>query len=244
MSTPRIISWTGSYINTLGRALLIQYTIDSLQAQAITEIQISMFIKPELQEFLAPWLTKIKSNERIKLHLQTKKFSQFDHLAYLCERHNGADEDMILFMDDDDLLLELPEWNSYDVLQGMQYIPIQTSDLDGTSFMNHEQVLEIKPEWSSRWDVMEDFSGYQARFRIVKQYFELCIAKEVVKRNRIADCPKLAVLENFRSGLEDCDFMKYLDEQSKRNTPKAFIFHRLWEDATEPTQTRAWLNVF
>lgn len=90
----------------------------------------------------------------VHIHTHERRMSQFQHLQYInsiCQSLYPSDAS-ILFMDDDDILIDRPDTNA-SLISGYQYI------LPGRD--TSEQHISID----------QDFSGYIAPLSVVQQYF-------------------------------------------------------------------------
>ena len=171
-----------------------------------------------------------------------KEMSQFEHLNYLYRNFSGKGDDKIMFIDDDDILLSLPEeYLTKDIVQGIQYIPISTTSLDKTYEKNLAQIKEVSSEFSSMWKIDCDFSGYMCRYQDLVEYFtKIRVDRQKEIYHAEIDKVKLCKLINAYKSLEDTEFMNYLDSKKTHCPEIPFIFRRLWQADDRDRQT--WLS--
>lgn len=238
----RQISWTASHVEGKARLGTLSMMIESLVANKVNVMQMSISTVPDMLELTKEFMDMLQScYTNLSVTIHPKKMCQFDHLEYLYKNFDGAGDDMILFMDDDDLLLRNPHWplaghplgvwQDHTVISSLQYIP---TDGDGsvvnsstTCNMNITNILELEDKMSHIWSHESDFSGYMARFSIVKQYFLRRSIKESFPESSFTK-----MLGNILENFEDTKFMNFLDEQPGAYSPiRPFVFHRLWQDS-------------
>ena len=156
--------------------------------------------------------------------VRTSPLSQFEHIKSLVETQNLADEEFVVFCDDDDLILELPKELNSDIngFVGYQFIgqDIKGNIIPGQEDATIVSVGNLIRQYHSTMIWADDFSGTSIRFKYLKQYFNtvhLTIPK-VVRQ------------------LEDTDLMKFIEDKvpntinfvkNKRETAVPFVFHRL-----------------
>jgi hypothetical protein len=112
--------------------------------------------------------------------------------------HKVSDTDKVIVLDDDDLLLAIPEGN---LVQGNHWFPKRMSkelaDIDHT-FVQFEETC----------DTINDFSGYTMPGKTFRKYFD--------------------TLPNLRNKFEDCRFTNFLDSEGAVENPTPFVFRRIW----------------
>lgn len=102
-------------------------------------------------------------------------------------------------MDDDDILLDLPELNEHSVIEGLQYIP--------------RRIENFGYQDLSDCDIDVDFSGHIVDYSIVNSYF-------LNRTEPINDIMKAA------SVMEDCTFMNYLKGYNPYRHSTPFVYER------------------
>jgi hypothetical protein len=220
-SSQKLHCWTASHLGNQERLNVFKLTINNILEVVKPEYYwISLSSSSDLN--ITELITFLKEKKEIKLYQHEKSLKQFEHLRFLLTKFDGKDSDFILFCDDDDLILRFPPVSLDDkvqVIKGIQYIPngnesaaVETENSDLKEFL----ALEGKEGWYTQEC---DFSGYTARFSLVKEY----LSREPVK---------VAI------SLEDIKLMEFLDKQEGVITPlKPFVFHRL-----NSKQDSSWRN--
>jgi hypothetical protein len=220
----KIVSWTASHVNHRARLELMDLMLESV-TRGVSLALVSISYDEKMKKDVDNWTQKLsKTYSNVIFFIHHSQMLQFNHLEHLCNICNCDDNDMILFMDDDDLLLALPSLNdSINIIKGYQYVPVdergcQSRD-DKTPNMNVSQILEIIPEFESKWSKEIDFSGYIARYDIVRRYF--------AKRKKTTG--QMNPIEKLINSMEDTTFMDYLDDQpAVFKTKDPIVFHRVW----------------
>lgn len=141
-----------------------------------------IFVSVSILGFDSENVLKYDDNVTFFIH-KYKKF-QFDHLHHIYKNTKLGQDDYILFMDDDDLIIETTDYKNYEVLRGRQVY----KDVGHEKLLecNHEQIikqikldtgLDIKdihdiylPKFG--WEITGDFSGYFSKFKYVDSYFK------------------------------------------------------------------------
>jgi hypothetical protein len=246
-----IRAWCASHIDSKYKPVLINQMLESLLINNITNCEISISFKQTYTDEeinyiingINNFIKKLKTRFsifKITTHYNViDELSQFEHLNILYKNFSGKGNDKIMFIDDDDILLKLPEeYLTNDIVKGIQYIPINTSAEDLTYKKNVNEILETSEIFSSRWTIDTDFSGYMCRYQDLVEYFTMIRLNRLKQFNtNVPDRVKLQQIITAINSLEDIEFMNYLDDSGAIKTQQPFIFRRLWqaEDREIPT---------
>ena len=249
-----ISSFTACHIDTIGKIPLLSNMIESLLINKINNIYISFSFKntffdgrTEIRFQIRQIVNKLKNkytSSKIYLFWQNKQdWFQFDHLNYIYDNYMGKNTDRILFIDDDDLLLNLPKTTAN--IRGYQYLS-DTYLTDDTYKMDYFE-LSSKINWFYKYFTklsfknINDFSGYICSYENLHEFFKLWKIKKKDYDN------SSQITKNITRPIimmTDIQFMDYLDllDCSTPSTP--FIFHRVWV-ATDRTNStwRESLNI-
>ena len=146
------------------------------------------------EEYISKFKELYVPKDSHKIHFRTKKY-QFDHLSSICSESTLDDHDIVIFLDDDDLLLKHDK-SSQDVnaYLGFQYIGIDAKN-NVADFNKNATNGNINKYISESHSVLikdYDFSGTTVKFGYIKYYFE---------HQR----------EKYMSPLEDVHFMKCIE---------------------------------
>ena len=145
----------------------------------------------------------IKYQQQVIFLCYNDKNTQFEHLRHIFYCASFSNNSKILFIDDDDLLLRLPDFTNFKCIRGYHYVPENDNNASDLS------LDDVNKADKSNWMKYVEFSGYWCNYSLVKEYF---------LNEKYVGVPCL----------EDTNFMNYLDEYSKNNEIEPFIFHRLW----------------
>lgn len=202
---------TGSHISSMERfedgLMLTVQNVASFYPK-INHHYISLSIDDKLDSKI---IERLKSYPHLTILHQSDKTLQFDHLEKIIKHREFKPDDLIMMLDDDDIILELPEGK---LIKGVQYIPDNSSDQEATAFQKMVDKT-FEGEWISKSIVATDFSGYTAPYSIVKKYFD----------NR--PFYDKSIYGIAMASMEDIDYMKFLDKEGAIDH-KPFIFHKLW----------------
>lgn len=158
------------------------------------------------------------NDPNVKIFFHNERKSQFEHLNFILmniiNRDDLDDNGLITFLDDDDILLSLPNKEC----QGVQYL------VNDQEYRNH---LHKKDEINRLFkEIVIDFSGYTLNVKNVYNYFN--------NRKPKIFIPELRILQNAAVNMEDITFMKYSDKIIKDKNDnldtKPFVIHRLWDN--------------
>lgn len=198
--------WITSHIDSLERLEILKLTLDSISRQKIDLVVISIsfesdlnfdsnIVKLELLEF-------IQTIQFVFIFSESKLF-QFGHYRKIYELYKIEQNNRVIFLDDDDLLLSLPdEYNSDKNVLSKQYI-------NKTYEQKHFNVDQINSSDKSNFHIDTDFSGCSCLISKLGSYFKL-------NRDIIAD------------SLEDTKFMEFLQNDTHLIPEIPFIFHHIW----------------
>ena len=233
----KIYSITASYYDYENKYLLIDYMLGSCKKNNIIKSYISISFKNEFEynkykKYIN--LIQNKYKDRISLYIHLERKFQFEQLLFLSKilKKEISLDDKILFIDDDDLLLNLPpKIEEYNIIQGYQYLTL-LHETDYTKFyMRHEILDFIKLEQNKLWKKLIDFSGYITPLKLLIDFFK------VNKINYESFNKKsLTKLSSLSLNLMDCKFMDFIDNNIKPGELKyePFIYHRLWSVPERP----------
>jgi len=163
----KLIVITGSHISSVDRFYkgLIP-TLEAIHAhEDVTAHYISMSKDDCIKDEMMASLSRFP---KTTILLQYKKLFQFDHLAKIVYSQHFASSDRIMVIDDDDLLLSLPDWRKHSIIQGIQFVPVSITDADTIESVTVANFDAVK----SGCQVVNDLSGYTAPFHLFWSYFE------------------------------------------------------------------------
>lgn len=257
-----IHSMTASHIDSMVRPYLFIKMLDSLVKNGIDYINISMSFdnkfntieKNNIIQYLKKKISLIEIEYpiiciNIYYHVN-REMTQFEHLQYLYDNNQLINNKYTyeinhycLFIDDDDLLLRIPdEILYYSILCGIAYCPSSSCNYDKTEKMTYNEILNIEDKYKDIWKLWNDFSGYLCQLRYLVNYFTRLRKLKLDEINKInlENNKKYKKCLALFNSLEDIDFMNYLDNMNSFIKIKPFIFHRLWcaDDLTQKT----WLK--
>ena len=248
--TDNIRAWCASHIDSKYKPVLINQMLESLAINNINNCEISISFKQTYSEEEKTYMINGINGFIKKLKVRfpklsvltyidmTEELTQFEHLNRLYKVFAGKGTDKIMFIDDDDILLRLPEeYLTENIVQGIQYIPINTSDEDLTYKKNHTDILETAQTYATRWTIDCDFSGYMCRYQDLIEYFTMIRVKKLYDFNKIVDEEKRKILLAGYGALEDTEFMNYLDSIGAVHVENPFVFRRLWQAEDRDMQT-------
>jgi hypothetical protein len=246
-----IYAWIACHVNTLLRPTLLKWCVESLLLGDINNIDISISFydgyssreKTELSDIIVKFMNELerkynhstivtlfwdvpmqKNNGIIKRTPSLK----FEHYQYLYNKFNGSPTDVILFMNDDDLFLGLPDdiyESNKNVIRGLAYVSDKIVD-NKTDKMNIHQLLKVKDNMKHNWSEIIGLSGYMTEAINLRQYFSVDRKEFInIHENTPSESLKNLIIE------EDQRFMFYLDKINSIHPKTPFIFHRLWEAA-------------
>ena len=239
-------SFTASHINCVGRPAVLYLAVESLFQSGVNNVYLSISYAEELEKTCKPRVTNLLTSLRqqypergLCIHEQPYPMTQFDHLHYLYDHYKGSPNDYVLFCDDDDLLLQIPvTTDKANVVQGFQYIPVSSRDVDATYKANRTELLGLEDSLKHECLQEVDFSGCMCRYHGLGDYFSKRSKSEAIGGS-------FGHITRFLSHLEDIDFMQYLDgvKGGVYRPSKPFVFHRMWSDESG-TNTSDWRRVF
>ena len=207
--------WIASVCATIeGVKYLKEAVLSALKQSFNPVVRISIFTMESL-ETLNPLIEAYP--ERIFITKQPNLLSQFDNLAYLCENSKLSASDWVIFLDDDDILLNMgdkldPNINGF---VGYQYIGVtrDNQQIPENGQVNVENVQNFISTNSGNIMEADDFSGTSLRFEYVREYFKFHRCSRITRM------------------LEDTTFMEFIEQKVpdikdyRFETP--FVFHRI-----------------
>lgn len=230
-----IYSMTASHFDCEIKDLLLKYTLESLIKNGIDICFLSVsFDGIESYNKYKDKIINLKNifQDKLKIFIHYQKLYQFQHLNFICNRVSIyiKDNDKIIFCDDDDILINLPEINDHEVISGYQYLTNFVED-DKTEFNNLEKIVELmKTPIVNSWDKISDFSGYICTYKIFKDFIE--------NNKDKFNFEHISPIEKLELQLTDCKFMNYLDTFKSFKPVLPFIYHRIW--ITKDRQIQQW----
>jgi hypothetical protein len=241
--TDNIRAWCASHIDSKYKPVLINQMLESLAINNINNCEISISFKQTysvkektdmingINSFIKKLKVRFPKLSVLTYIDMTEELTQFEHLKRLYKVFAGKSTDKIMFIDDDDILLSLPkEYISKDIVQGIQYIPINTCDKDLTYKKNHTDILETAQTYATLWTIDCDFSGYMCRYQDLIEYFTMIRVKRIHDlHTNVVDEEKRKILLTGYGAFEDTEFMDYLDNLGAIHVDKPFMFRRLWQ---------------
>lgn len=228
--------WIASHFGKGNNSRHCQVLFETLNSLAphseITKVRLSLSYENAnslpTDEEMADILT-----DRLICHRHSGTVRQFDHLRYILRNYHGSEEQLVMFMDDDDVLLHLPpELSSGEVrrLQGIQYITrVQILEED---ILPYEGWCIVTRNHAHLFDVVNDFSGYTCSVADFRQYNRDRTVIDMSEK-----LPSLVKSSNLLLNMEDTAFMNYVDSLGPL-TPQPFIGHRLWRENSDKDWTQ------
>lgn len=198
------------------RQVLLE-TLRSLADQtAITTVRISLSAvnidDPPTDQQMRACLT----TQELIVYRHDQAQLQFDHLRYIHRHFDGSPKTVVMFMDDDDILLHMPKFDEVPRVAVLQYLPRgQTMEEEIIPAAAWKHLTTTRPEL---FEIVSDFSGYMCTVADFTNYLESTKNVHILRK------------------LEDAHFMNYLDSLP-HVTPEPFIGHRLWRSLDEKDWT-------
>ena len=224
--------WIASHFGrgdpTRHRTVLLE-TLKSLAPYPeITHVRIGLSYdffenSPSNQEMI-----QILKEKRLTVYRYLGVRKQFDHLRHIFSQFDGDINTLIMFMDDDDILLHMPLIEPTYLgslrISGRQYLPRNYAcETDIISTDSWKNIIETKP---ILFEIVSDFSGYTCSINDLTTYF----LKHPPSIQ--SDDLNLQEIQRRLAALEDTQFMNYIDSLS-HVTPIPFIYHRIWRQLNE-----------
>lgn len=157
-------------------------------------------------------LSVLSKYPKLKIIKSSVPLKQFQHLSNIIKTINFSDNEYIMMIDDDDILLQIPEkCKERKSIKGIQYVPTLNNSTDNTETIGYQNFEDIRKKCT----VENDFSGYCSTFKIIKEYFE----------NIKTDCKDS--FDNVFLTLGDLKYMDHLDKFGAVSV-MPFIYHKLW----------------
>ncbi len=186
---------------------------------------------------------------KTKIYRHYEKMTQARHLLYITESHPFPDEDIVMFCDDDDLLLSRPEGfdllllGQTDAISGFHYVPLMGEEqlqMEDEVFRSAgvTDILDAMAGNPSveKWMREIDFTGYVCRYRCA--FPALVEARKSINTIEArAGSPRLdEMLKKLSAALEslvDTKIMNAIDICNPHRPLTPFVFHRIWRDHGE-----------
>ncbi len=239
----KLIIVTASHVTADIRLHTLYECISSIQRfqgkDIIIEHYISMHIVSPIESYFKKekeWINTLKLLERdsykIILDIIPEKYSQFDHFNRIFLTYSFCPTDLVMFIDDDDMLLIWPDINKIIIgecvgISGNHYLPYVNENIsDNEKYdlafgsLSDIQILMKKEHITNIWDTACDFSGYIGRYSDIDTYFSK--RNKLINRNEIIQPSYKQLLAN----LEDTKFMTYCDNLGYVCLDDIFIYHR------------------
>lgn len=211
MEDPRVEVWIASVCRGNRSLKFLHSAITSAIRLKFQKIRVSIHTDQDLTELSQ------KFGESLVIYRQSQPLAQFDNLAFLASISELQDKDWIIFLDDDDLLLE----NIKDKLEkdingfvGWQYIGVTHDDkiLAGQEDLDSENIVTFINQQN---DILQadDFSGTAIRFEYFREYLQNHRPRKVTRM------------------LEDVRFMDFIEKKLPNaksfKDRRPFVFHRI-----------------
>lgn len=159
-----------------------------------------------------------------KIVVRDKKLMQFEHYELLINEENLHPEDWIIFLDDDDLLLN----NSLNFLDensdgyvGLQYVGVDLNKdiLPDEEKQSIDSVYKFISKNKNNITVADDFSGSAIRTKYLRKYFEMNVERLPY--------------------IEDTKLMNFIEILPKHKVlTEPIVYHRIKENPS------TWVNGF
>lgn len=251
LTTIKINILTAMHIEDNLRILFFKYMVESIH-RSINILKEVSKLNIQIVHYVSYYnphnyiFNKINSNENYNIifNEKTTKHTQFDHFQSIFDTYLFNDNDIIMFFDDDDLMLTFPKeifflhLDVYECIMGYQYIPIQYYDKDEqmVQYGNIDQILKILPQYvDNLWNKRLEFSGYISKYIHINKYFKFRKSKNY---ESISGASSVNLLIKYLVQTEDLNLMQILNNLNSINPLSPFIFHRIWN----PKGGKEWVK--
>ena len=170
-----IYSLTASHYDCKIKGLLLKFAIESLIKIGVDKCFVSMSFNDKTHyakyKYIISELEKIYPQLKIYIHLE--KMFQFQHLEFLSKNIEKIVnlDDKIIFCDDDDIILKLPDITKSDIICGYHWITDFVEN-DISNFNNYQSITKIiENNDKSKWRKEIDFGGYICPYKLLKDFF-------------------------------------------------------------------------
>ncbi len=179
------------------------------------------------------FLSKNNIQLSYEIVIRDRPYTQFEHIEALVETQELKDNDWVMFLDDDDMLLQ----NAFrymsdkvDGFVGYQFIGegIERQEIPGQESVDIASISDLLSKYGNIMLKADDFSGTSLRFKYLKQYFNLRSQK---KMNKVDKRVEDTILMNYIE--QDIPNAIKITDNPDVVTP--FVFHRL-------KKTSLWLQ--
>jgi hypothetical protein len=182
--------WIASHLTSSTNWLL-----DAIKSASKYKVIVSISGDPKCIDAI---IAQCPPNATIKV--RTERQFQMDHYKLLLDETKLQDEDLVIFLDDDDLLLKVPDNITVGCI-GYQYIgvdPDNTSRYKFNDIANSENISDIIH--NNKMLIEQDFSGTMLSIKYSRKYFKTrkSIAQQledVELMNFIEDLPGVTILK-------------------------------------------------
>jgi len=190
--------------------LMFESVIDSARERENIELKFVIGMTSDDEKLLE--LIKLPENSKLLYNSGIRR-RQFENLEVVYKYLQETEKDKevkLMLMDDDDIMLELPEYiYEMNIFSGVHIVIEDNKDPDLHSYGRKRLLESLEIEVDKV--LYEDYSGYTMLLKDFENYFN----------NRL----NLSVSKS----LEDVRFMEYIDNicDKKKENREGFIFHRL-----------------
>eukprot|EP01129_Flabellula_baltica_P002442 TRINITY_DN12256_c0_g1_i1.p1 TRINITY_DN12256_c0_g1~~TRINITY_DN12256_c0_g1_i1.p1 ORF type:complete len:251 (+),score=37.64 TRINITY_DN12256_c0_g1_i1:20-772(+) len=235
--------WTASHITNVNRLNTLKLAIVSAK-QTLLQLsdpfmhRLSISYNDVMEINVLEFIRTMSTQSCVFIDNGITQLTQFEHLQYIqyqAKQANINPNTMIIFLDDDDMLLDYPLiCDLYDVVVGWQIVPYKyampkmrlLAEIKGYIGQGLELMLLIQEQADVAMinkmieekymftDVVTDFSGYSAKLSIINDVFD-----------KVKDKERHGLVAN----MVDLDIMNALDEYKNKfsDQEKPFVYHRL-----------------
>ena len=191
--------WIASYISELQGWTYLKYALESCSK---FHPKASIYLVINCNGFD---IEELKSITNLTIYEQTQRINQMDgyEIIYHQRKLTGSPEDIILFLDDDDIILpcafnymlENPEHQGQ---VGLQILPLfNNHHINGCSDVNVDTISDFLAKYEAQCQIVDDFSGTTLRRKYLDGFF-----------NRPKDLSTL-LIRNV--GIGDTELMNYVE---------------------------------
>lgn len=219
------IVFTGCFIGYRER-----YTVLIECVKSIKNLNLKHYLSLSFDEDSTITETDIKNllklNNKLTIYLHPKRLYQFEHILFLNKEldKNKLTDIKIIFMDDDDLLIEMPPHNFIDKFKGKQY---------SSGIIDDKEYSDFEP-YKDGDRIIYDFSGTCVTKKRLDYFFKALFNCETLKEEKQKTFP-----------LYGCDIMLMgsLDIEKEKCDIKPFVYRRFWNiylDADNSINKKKW----